>query len=192
MQRFRCASSHIRPSWHWTPDPLCWYHGHFIRVVREQGKGFMTQSLSTPCIGICSTVFGDQVCRGCRRYNEEVVNWNRYDIDQKKAIYLRLNTLSEPVLKPKLLILSQETLTATLKNKGIRINEHLSPYLWAYELLRAGANSLGDLSPYGVQIKAPFYSMNLYDVKALIESELLDLAKAHFERYIIPSRVRSC
>ncbi|WP_366536212.1 DUF1289 domain-containing protein, partial [Acinetobacter baumannii] len=29
----------------------------------------------TPCAGRCSTVFGDQVCRGCRRFNHEPRNW---------------------------------------------------------------------------------------------------------------------
>ncbi|WP_446731421.1 DUF1289 domain-containing protein [Pseudomonas sp. PSKL.D1] len=32
------------------------------------------QSIKTLCIGRCSTVFGDRVCRGCHRFHEEIVD----------------------------------------------------------------------------------------------------------------------
>ncbi len=28
----------------------------------------------TPCVGMCSTTYGDLVCRGCRRFSHEIVN----------------------------------------------------------------------------------------------------------------------
>ncbi|MCZ6890305.1 MAG: DUF1289 domain-containing protein, partial [Gammaproteobacteria bacterium] len=40
----------------------------------------------TPCIGICSTTYGDLVCRGCKRYAHEIVDWNRYTEDQRSRI----------------------------------------------------------------------------------------------------------
>ena len=43
--------------------------------------------IRTPCIGVCSTVFGDTVCRGCRRFSHEVVNWNAYTDEQKTIVY---------------------------------------------------------------------------------------------------------
>ena len=36
----------------------------------------MIRDLGTPCIGICSTVYGDEVCRGCKRTFTEVIDWN--------------------------------------------------------------------------------------------------------------------
>ncbi|MEO1955257.1 MAG: DUF1289 domain-containing protein, partial [Gammaproteobacteria bacterium] len=39
----------------------------------------MTRSVKTPCIGVCSTVFGDEVCRGCKRFQNEVIEWNSYN-----------------------------------------------------------------------------------------------------------------
>ncbi|MBK8327782.1 MAG: DUF1289 domain-containing protein [Moraxellaceae bacterium] len=41
----------------------------------------------TPCIGLCSTVFGDSVCRGCMRFIHEVIDWNRYSTEQKTIIF---------------------------------------------------------------------------------------------------------
>lgn len=45
---------------------------------------------ASPCIGVCSTVIGDDICRGCGRTFEEVVNWHRYSDDQKRAVNRRL------------------------------------------------------------------------------------------------------
>lgn len=45
---------------------------------------------ASPCIGICSTVLGDEVCRGCGRTFDEVLNWHQYSDEQKRAINQRL------------------------------------------------------------------------------------------------------
>ena len=49
--------------------------------------------IHTPCIGVCSTVFGDTVCRGCRRFSHEVVHWNGYTNEEKRIVWKRLNLL---------------------------------------------------------------------------------------------------
>ena len=51
----------------------------------------------TPCIGRCSTTYGDDVCRGCKRYWYEVVNWNRMTKEQKLIIKERLKVQKETV-----------------------------------------------------------------------------------------------
>ena len=47
----------------------------------------------TPCVGICSTTYGDLVCRGCNRFAHEIVGWNSYDDEQRERIWARLHTL---------------------------------------------------------------------------------------------------
>lgn len=44
----------------------------------------------SPCIGLCSTTYGDAVCRGCKRTAEEVRDWNSYDDERKININRRL------------------------------------------------------------------------------------------------------
>ena len=39
--------------------------------------------VKTPCIGVCSTGIGDSVCRGCKRFSHEVIDWNSYSQEQK-------------------------------------------------------------------------------------------------------------
>ena len=47
----------------------------------------------TPCIGVCSTTYGDLVCRGCKRFAHEVVGWNGFADAQRHAVWMRLNRL---------------------------------------------------------------------------------------------------
>ena len=51
----------------------------------------------TPCVGICSTTYGDLVCRGCKRFAHEIVQWNGYEADQKEMIWQCLNSLRDEV-----------------------------------------------------------------------------------------------
>jgi uncharacterized protein len=44
----------------------------------------------SPCIGICSTSIGDEVCVGCGRRSEEVIRWNTMTDLEKRQINQRL------------------------------------------------------------------------------------------------------
>ena len=73
----------------------------------------MERKVKTPCVGVCSTVFGDQVCRGCKRFQHEVIQWNSYSDLEKEKVWNRLETLKVLIMKSKILI-QDKTL---LKNK---------------------------------------------------------------------------
>ncbi len=47
----------------------------------------------TPCVGVCSTTYGDLVCRGCKRFAHEIVGWNGYREEQRELVWARLNQL---------------------------------------------------------------------------------------------------
>lgn len=47
---------------------------------------------ASPCIGICSTTFGDDICYGCKRTYLEVVAWNALSDREKDSINRRLQT----------------------------------------------------------------------------------------------------
>ena len=44
----------------------------------------------TPCIAICSTSQGDDLCKGCGRTFEEVQRWTEMDAPQKRATWRRI------------------------------------------------------------------------------------------------------
>ena len=55
----------------------------------------------TPCIGICSTTYGDDTCRGCRRYREEITSWIKYSDSEKNIVNRRLEKFKITVLQDK-------------------------------------------------------------------------------------------
>ena len=44
----------------------------------------------SPCAGYCSTSHGDEVCKGCGRTFDEVLNWIIYTDEEKAAVWARL------------------------------------------------------------------------------------------------------
>lgn len=56
--------------------------------MKINGERDLTDS---PCIGICSsTNLGDDVCVGCGRTAQEVIEWNTYTDEKKISINQRL------------------------------------------------------------------------------------------------------
>lgn len=64
------------------------------RTPRNQAEHFLRpKSRSTPCVGICSTSHGDYVCRGCKRFFNEVRDWQSFAPNQRELVLDRLATL---------------------------------------------------------------------------------------------------
>ena len=55
----------------------------------------------TPCIGVCSTTYGDDICRGCRRFRHEITSWINYSDSEKNIINRRLEKFKVTVLEEK-------------------------------------------------------------------------------------------
>lgn len=75
----------------------------------------------TPCAGRCSTVFGDSVCRGCRRFNHEVIQWNKYTPEEKLTIWKRLDDQLDQILVPMLHCYNLSQIMHFLQHKRIRV-----------------------------------------------------------------------
>ncbi len=52
-----------------------------------------TVTAASPCIGHCTTVLGDDVCRSCLRTFEEVTMWPTIGDEERIAINLRIYRL---------------------------------------------------------------------------------------------------
>ena len=48
----------------------------------------------SPCIAQCK-LNDEDVCIGCKRTIEEIVNWRSFSIEQKKGVFTRLGKLVE-------------------------------------------------------------------------------------------------
>lgn len=148
------------------------------------------QIIKTPCIGLCSTVFGDRVCRGCKRFHHEIVNWNAYNEDEKRAVWLRLEQLLVQVMTAKLEVFDAEKLRAQLTQRKIRFVAHQSEYCWAYQLIARGARVINQVEAYGFVLLPEFRDWALPDLRDAIDREFFLLSDAHYERYIAPSFLR--
>lgn len=144
------------------------------------------QRIKTPCIGLCSTVFGDTVCRGCKRFHHEVINWNGYSDEEKQSVWLRLEMLLVQVMTAKLEVFDEALLLKQLEQRQIRFVPQQSAYCWAYQLLARGARVITQLEAYGIVLLPEFRDWELPDLRDAIDREFFLLSEAHFERYIAP------
>ena len=142
----------------------------------------MTRSVKTPCIGVCSTVFGDEVCRGCKRFQNEVIDWNGYQDSQKIAVLSRLESLKTQIMESKISIVNKKLLQNQLDTLDIKYVIDDNPFCWVFDLLRQASQSIDSLQDFGVVLKDGVEN-NLFELKKVIESELFILSEAHFQRY---------
>jgi uncharacterized protein len=61
--------------------------------MQKDESGYSENSLApeSPCIGYCSTSFGADICIGCGRTAEEVVQWIFLNDAEKKEIWKRIS-----------------------------------------------------------------------------------------------------
>jgi predicted Fe-S protein YdhL (DUF1289 family) len=150
----------------------------------------LSPPIKTPCVGLCSTVYGDLVCRGCKRFHHEVIHWNAYTDEQKRAVWLRLEQLLVQVMEGKLEVFDAARLRLQLEQRQIRFHHRQSEYCWAYQLIARGARVINQLDAYGVALLPEFRAWELPALRDAIDREFFLLSEAHYERYIAPAFLR--
>ncbi|TCM69805.1 hypothetical protein EC844_10264 [Acinetobacter calcoaceticus] len=90
----------------------------------------------TPCVGRCSTVFGDAVCRGCRRFNHEVIQWNSYTLEQRMAVWTRLDAQLDQILVPMLPLAQISVVEQFILSKRVRVLDSASLGRKLYQALK--------------------------------------------------------
>jgi predicted Fe-S protein YdhL (DUF1289 family) len=143
----------------------------------------LNNRVKTPCVGICSTGIGDSVCRGCKRFAHEVIHWNSYGQQEKGLIIQRLDGFLSQIVSTKLRVFDASLLQWHLDQQQITYDSTKSPYIWAYELLRAGASQLNNLNSYGLELDAQYKGADLRQLRLAIDAEFFILSEAHYERY---------
>ncbi len=142
----------------------------------------------TPCVGICSTGIGDDVCRGCKRFAHEVIEWNLYSDPQRASIAMRLESLLVTVVKHKITVFDAERLRLQMRHQQVQFNEQQNPHCWVFDLLKAGATQIYDMSIYGLQKTPEWRDAPLQEIRSAIDKDFYTLSCAHFERYIAPGK----
>ena len=143
----------------------------------------------TPCIGVCSTSYGDHICRGCKRFSHEVTGWIKYSDTEKSLVNERLQKFKTTILEDKFTIIDSEKLKNKLKDANTSFNQELDPLCWVFDLFRTFTIEDIDLEEVGIALKGEFSNMPLSKIKEDINKEFFELSLAHYERYIIGESV---
>ena len=138
---------------------------------------------STPCIGICSTTFGDDVCKGCKRFSYEITNWGKFSNEERAVVNSRLEQFKVNILEEKFAITDRNLFESKMNEFSINFNSSLEPLTWIFDLLRASSNNDLILSDFGVEILPKFSNLSLVDLRDLINEEMLQLSEAHFYKF---------
>ncbi len=155
-----------------------------LQVIRSSNDLQYMSKVKTPCIGICSTTsLGDRVCRGCKRYGFEVINWNAYDEDAKAAVLRRIEKLVCQILEDKCRIFSVPNLKLGLEQLRVPFDPELAPYCWLHNLLKKKPDQVQDLKDFGAYVLPDYAHLSLRQLSEQIEEELLLLSDAHYQRY---------
>jgi predicted Fe-S protein YdhL (DUF1289 family) len=141
-------------------------------------------------VGICSTTYGDLVCRGCKRFAHEIVQWNGFDDEQRELVWERLLDMRDGAVASLVAITDEEKLLAWAERFKVPEREALSPGNLAFEVLR---RVRGDVQPLDLGLEAlglpadtPVSAPELY---RLIEQELFARSVARYERdFHIPAQ----
>lgn len=141
-------------------------------------------TVKTPCIGICSTTsLGDKICRGCKRFGFEVINWNQYSEEEKRAVLNRIDQLTQQIMAERFRILSVEKLMQALDDYRFFYDPAMSPFCWLHNLLQKRLYRINSLDEIGVGLTESYAGRDLREVVGEINQELFTLSLAHFERY---------
>ena len=146
----------------------------------------MYKKVRTPCIGVCSTGIGDDVCRGCKRFAHEVIDWNAYSEEQRRIIAERREGYLVNAVRSQLEIVDQGLLLTQLRHQQIRFDESQSPYCWVFELLRAGASQIENPAHYGLRPTAQASGVALVELRRRIDEDFFALSQAYYLRFVAP------
>ena len=135
---------------------------------------------STPCLGICTTTFGDEVCKGCKRFAHEIVSWTKYSQEEREIVNDRLEKFKIQILQHRFAITDKNLFESMLEEKAINFNHSLDPLTWIFDLFRAAGSQTFDISNFGIKSLVQFNPKTIRDE---INNELLELSEAHHERY---------
>ena len=159
-------------------------------TTKSSASGTLSKALSpvsrvrTPCIGVCSTGIGDSVCRGCKRFSHEVIDWNAYNEAEKGIVDKRLAEFLSTCMQQKFVVEDPDLLRWQLDVQLVRFNPQHDEYCWLFALLKAGANQIKDPVKYGFRIQGARQTDTLVELREQVDRAWWELSVAHYERYL--------
>ena len=150
----------------------------------------MTESIytsKTPCVGLCSTVYGDVVCRGCKRFSYEIIDWNRFDYRQKGAVWKRLEQFLSQIVTARIEVVSMVQLREALAGRRMTVvmDQPLAFQVWRL-LCRADIPSLAEC---GLRLQPKYAQIPLRQLLDEIDKLYFELSHAYYQRHTTRERL---
>ena len=136
--------------------------------------------IQTPCVGICSTVYGDNVCRGCKRFSHEIIDWNQYANEQKQLVWDRLIALQSKILDQKIKIIDINKLKKYSTQEKLRVNFDFPPSSWVFQVVASSPGKINNLEICGLKVFPEYQHLQIIELSELISEEYYQLSLAHF------------
>ena len=95
----------------------------------------------------------------------------------------RIEALTVQIMQDKFRINSVEMLQQGMAQLKLPLNAALSPYCWINTLLQKAPLEKVVLADFGVSVTPALAQLTTQDIANLVDTELLLLCDAHFERY---------
>lgn len=150
-----------------------------LTMKKYEAKGCgngMSERVSSPCVGLCSTTLGDSVCRGCQRSDADIAGWSGLTSEQRRARMHALDRLREQVAARFLRIVDAERLAAQMTRHRVRFRPEQPPLSRAIELLRVGRDRMRDLSRYGLEAQDVAAGWSIAELHERLSEALLQEA----------------
>lgn len=125
------------------------------------------------------------MCRGCKRFSHEVINWNSYTEEQKRIVDTRLSGFLSQCVRNKLAVSDRALLQWQLQVQQIVYTVSHDEYCWVYSLIKAGASQIDAPESYGFQVDIEYRDMGLIPLREMIDEEFFTLSQAYYDRYML-------
>lgn len=125
------------------------------------------------------------MCRGCKRFTHEVINWNSYTETQKRIIDGRLSGFLSQCVSSKFRVSDKALLEWQLQVQQIGYIPSHDEYCWIYSLIKAGASQIDDPASYGFDVDLRCRYLDLASLREQIDEEFFALSQAHYDRYML-------
>ncbi|NJN52440.1 MAG: DUF1289 domain-containing protein [Gammaproteobacteria bacterium] len=137
-------------------------------------------SRRTPCVGICSTTYGDLVCRGCKRFAHEIIDWNTYSDDQHARVWQRLNALRDACVDQYVVVVDAQRFDVVIASLRLDLAVPYTRGGLVYELLRRRGRTLATLAEVGLEARTGSDSAGA--IRDEIDREFMARSRAAYER----------
>ena len=124
------------------------------------------------------------MCRGCKRFSHEIVDWNSYDDAQKETVWERLETFKKQVVGQIVRFKDQDLFQSAIKAQKIKEPEE---YQAVYLLLQRLVRHSKTLSFAGLENVSPDFEIMEGEIDSLltlqqIDKEIVTRSRAFYER----------